>query len=249
MKVSIITVCYNSEKTIEKTIKSVLSQNYKNYEYIIIDGGSTDNTIKIIDKYKKKIDIFKSEKDRGIYDAINKGIKYSTGSVISILHSDDVFYDKLTINKVISNFKSNQKIDCLIGNTVIVKNDSKKKLRNYKANFFKNWMLYFGFSPPHPSTFFKQKIYQKYGLYNDKYKIAGDFEFFVRIFLKKKILFKIVNKNFILMKSGGRSSASLKSNFISSNEIVKSFKDNNLYTNWLLVILRFPIKLLQYIAK
>jgi glycosyltransferase involved in cell wall biosynthesis len=247
MKVSIITVCYNSEKTIEKTIKSVLSQNYKNYEYIIIDGGSTDNTIKIIDKYKKKIDIFKSEKDRGIYDAINKGIKYSTGSVISILHSDDVFYDKLTINKVISNFKSNQKIDCLIGNTVIVKNDSKKKLRNYKANFFKNWMLYFGFSPPHPSTFFKQKIYQKYGLYNDKYKIAGDFEFFVRIFLKKKILFKIVNKNFILMKSGGRSSVSLKSNFISSNEIVKSFKDNNLYTNWLLVILRFPIKLLQYI--
>ena len=145
------------------------------------------------------------------------------------------------------NFKSNQKIDCLIGNTVIVKNDSKKKLRNYKANFFKNWMLYFGFSPPHPSTFFKQKIYQKYGLYNDKYKIAGDFEFFVRIFLKKKILFKIVNKNFILMKSGGRSSASLKSNFISSNEIVKSFKDNNLYTNWLMVILRFPIKLLQYI--
>ena len=108
-------------------------------------------------------------------------------------------------------------------------------------------MLYFGFSPPHPSTIFSKKIYQKFGLYNDKYKIAGDFEFFVRIFLKKKILFKIVNKNFILMKSGGRSSASLQSNFISSNEIVKSFKDNNLYTNWFLVILRFPIKLLQYI--
>ena len=105
MKVSIITVCYNSEKTIEKTIKSVLSQNYKDIEYIIIDGGSTDNTINIVNKYKQKIDIFKSEKDRGIYDAINKGIKYSTGSVISILHSDDIFCDKLTINKVISNFK------------------------------------------------------------------------------------------------------------------------------------------------
>ena len=93
MKISIITVCYNSQKTIEKTIKSVLSQSYKNFEYIIIDGGSTDNTIEIIKKYKKKIDVFKSKKDKGIYDAINKGIKYSTGSVVSILHSDDIFYD------------------------------------------------------------------------------------------------------------------------------------------------------------
>lgn len=247
MKISIITVCYNSEKTIEKTIKSVLSQNYKDIEYIIIDGGSTDNTINIINKYKQKIDIFKSEKDRGIYDAINKGIKYSTGSVISILHSDDTFCDKLTINKVISNFKSNQKIDCLIGNTVIIKKNSKKKLRNYKANFFKNWMLYLGFSPPHPSTFFKQKIYKKHGLYNSKYTIAGDFEFFVRVFVKKKLSFKIINEDFVFMKTGGKSSDSIKSNLIASQEIIKSFKDNNLYTNWFLVSIRFPLKLLQYI--
>ena len=158
MKVSIITVCYNSQKTIENTIRSVLTQNYKNYEYIIIDGGSTDNTIKIIKKYKKKIQIFRSEKDKGIYDAINKGIKYATGSVISILHSDDIFYNKFTTQKVMSHFNSNSKINCLIGNTIITDNNFKKKLRSYKANFFKNWMLYFGFSPPHPSTFFRSKI-------------------------------------------------------------------------------------------
>ena len=249
MKVSIITVCLNSQKTIRKTIKSVISQSYKNYEYIIIDGGSTDNTIKIINEYKKYISVFISEKDKGIYDAINKGIKKSTGSVVSILNSDDIFCDDKTTQKIISYFKSDLKLDCLIGNTLITKNNSKKVIRNYKANSFKKWMLYLGFSPPHPSTFVRKKIYKKFGLYNKKYKIAGDFEFFVRIFLKKKILFKIINKNFVLMKSGGRSSSSLKSNFISSNEIVKSFKDNNLYTNWLLVILRFPIKLLQYIAK
>jgi|TARA_B110000027_G_scaffold133255_1_gene161271 glycosyltransferase involved in cell wall biosynthesis len=247
MKVSIITVCLNSQKTIRKTIKSVISQSYKNYEYIIIDGGSTDNTIKIINEYKKYISVFISEKDKGIYDAINKGIKKSTGSVVSILNSDDIFCDDKTTQKIISYFKSDLKLDCLIGNTLITKNNSKKVIRNYKANSFKKWMLYLGFSPPHPSTFVRKKIYKKFGLYNKKYKIAGDFEFFVRIFLKKKILFKIINKNFVLMKSGGRSSSSLKSNFISSNEIVKSFKDNNLYTNWLLVILRFPIKLLQYI--
>jgi len=247
MKVSIITVCFNSQKTIRKTIKSVISQSYKNYEYIIIDGGSTDNTIKIINEYKKCISVFISEKDKGIYDAINKGIKKSTGSVVSILHSDDIFYNNQTTKKVMSYFSSNLKLDCLIGNTLITKNNSKKVIRNYKANSFKKWMLYLGFSPPHPSTFFSKKIYKKFGLYNKKYNIAGDFEFFVRIFLKKKILFKIVNKNFILMKSGGRSSESLKSNFISSNEIIKSFKDNSLYTNWLLVILRYPIKLLQFI--
>ena len=235
MKISIITVCYNSQKTIEKTIKSVLSQSYKNFEYIIIDGGSTDNTIEIIKKYKKKIDVFKSKKDKGIYDAINKGIKYSTGSVVSILHSDDIFYDKFTISKVMSFFESNPKIDCLIGNTIITNNNFKKKIRNYKANIFKKWMLYFGFSPPHPSTFFRYKIYKKYGLYNSKYTIAGDFEFFVRIFLKKKMSFKIINENFILMKSGGKSSNSLKSNFVSSREIIKSFKDNKLNTNWLLL--------------
>lgn len=249
MKVSIITVCYNSQKTIENTIKSVLSQSYKNYEYIIIDGGSTDNTIQIIKKFKKKIHIFVSQKDKGIYDAINKGIKLATGSVISILHSDDIFYDKFTTKKVVSHFKSNLKIDCLIGNTIITDKNSKKKLRNYKANFFKKWMLYFGFSPPHPSTFFKKKIYKKYGLYNNKYIIAGDFEFFVRIFLKRKILLKIIDENFILMRSGGKSSKSLKSNLTSSQEIVKSFKDNNLYTNWFLIILRFPLKLIQYINK
>ena len=247
MKISIITISFNSQKTIRRTIKSVIAQKYKNYEYIIIDGGSSDNTIKIIKKYKKYIRVIISEEDKGIYDAINKGIKQSTGSVVSILHSDDIFYESQTTQKVMSYFNSNLKLDCLIGNTIITKKNSKKIIRKYRANSFKKWMIYLGFSPPHTSTFFNNKIYKKYGLYNKKYSIAGDFEFFVRIFLKKKILFKIVNKNFILMKSGGRSSASLKSNFISSNEIVKSFKDNNLYTNWFLVILRFPIKLLQYI--
>ena len=247
MKISIITVCLNSQKTIEKTIRSVISQKYKNYEYIIIDGGSSDNTIKIIKKYKKYIRVIISEEDKGIYDAINKGIKQSTGSVVSILHSDDIFYESQTTQKVMSYFNSNLKLDCLIGNTIITKKNSKKIIRKYRANSFKKWMLYLGFSPPHTSTFLNNKIYKKYGLYNNKYSIAGDFEFFVRIFLKKKISFKIVNENFVLMKSGGRSSESLKSNFISSREIIKSFKDNNLYTNWLLIIFRFPLKLMQYI--
>ena len=178
MKISIITVCLNSKKSIEKTIKSIISQDNVDYEFIIIDGGSTDNTLKIIDKYKKWISKIVSEKDLGIYDAINKGIKISSGEIISLIHSDDYLCNNLVLSNVVSNFQKNLKLDCLIGTTLIVKSNSTKVIRKYSAKFFKKWMLYLGFSPPHPSSFFKKKIYDKYGLYNISYKIAGDFDFF-----------------------------------------------------------------------
>tara|TARA_B100000795_G_C22751166_1_gene419494 strand:- start:276 stop:1025 length:750 start_codon:yes stop_codon:yes gene_type:complete len=249
MKLTIITVCFNSEKTIENTIKSVIAQNNLNYEYIIIDGGSTDSTKIIINKYIKYISFFSSEKDEGIYDAINKGIIKSTGDVIAILHSDDIFYGTKTTESVINHFKSISDLDCLIGNTVITNSNSGKIIRKYSGNFFKKWMLYIGFSPPHPSTFIKKNIYDKLGLYNNSYKIAGDFDFYIRLFLKAKITFKLVNESYVLMQSGGKSSNSIKSNFISSKEIIKSLRGNNLYSNWFLILLRFPIKLIQFIIK
>ena len=249
MKISVITVCYNSENTIEKTIKSVISQKYTDYEYIVIDGGSTDNTINLINKYREHINFYTSEKDDGIYDAVNKGIHKSTGEIISILHSNDIFFSNDTTLKVVNYFNINSSLECLIGNTIINKKGSDKILRKYGAKSFKKWMLRIGFSPPHLSTFIKKNVYDNYGLYKKEYKIAGDFEFFLRIFLKNKIIYKIVNENYIIMESGGKSSYSIKSNFISSQEIIKSFKQNNLYTNWLLILLRFPYKLFQYIIK
>ena len=157
MKISVITVSLNSALTIEETIKSVISQKNKNeIEYIIIDGGSTDKTIEIINNYKSDIDFFLSENDKGIFDAINKGIKYSTGDIISILHSDDIFFNNQTIDSVVKYFNVNDKLDCLIGNTLILKKNSNKIHRKYSSKFFKKWMLRFGYSPPHPSTFIKK---------------------------------------------------------------------------------------------
>lgn len=246
MKLSIITVCLNSEKTIEKTIKSIINQDYQDFELIVIDGGSIDGTLKILDQYKKWITYMVSEKDTGIYEAINKGIKVSSGEIISLIHSDDCLYDNQVLSNVVYNFKKNLELDCLIGTTLITKLNTKKIIRKYSARHFKKWMMYFGVSPPHPSSFFKKKIYDNCGLYKVSYKIAGDFEFFLRTIIKNKIVIDTIDKNYVIMQHGGISSRSLQSNLISTKEIFKSFKDNRLYSNFFLISLRFPIKLFQF---
>jgi len=195
MKISIITVCYNSDKTIEKTINSVLDQDYKNIEYIIIDGGSHDNTLNIIDNYKSKISYKVSEKDSGIYDGINKGIQIATGDIISLIHSNDIFVDTNVISKIANIFKNNTDFDIILANLAFKKNlDEERITRYYSAKNFKPWMLRIGFSPPHSSAFFKSEVFKQVGLYQTNFKIAGDFDYFVRCFLKYKLKFSYLNE-------------------------------------------------------
>ena len=248
MKISIITVCLNSEKTIEKTISSVIKQRYKNIEYIVVDGSSTDNTKHILSKYRKFINIFISEKDSGIYSAINKGLNHATGDLISILHSDDCYFNEDTLENVVKIFGNNKSIECLFGTTIIKRRDG-KIIRKYSPVGFKPLMLYLGISPPHPSMFLKKEVYKKYGNYKEHYKIAGDFEFYLRILRKKKINYKIIDDIYVVMQHGGVSTRSLKSNFISSKEILSSFKENNIYNNWFIILLRFPYKIMQFIIR
>jgi glycosyltransferase involved in cell wall biosynthesis len=248
MKISIITICLNSEKTIEKTINSVIHQKYKNIEYIVVDGNSTDNTKHILSKYKKFINKFISEKDTGIYNAINKGLNHATGDLISILHSDDCYFNEDTLQNIVKIFSNNKSIVCLFGTTIIKRRDS-KIIRKYSPVGFKPWMLYLGISPPHPSMFLKKEVYKKYGTYKENYKIAGDFEFYLRILRKKEINYKIIDDTYVVMQHGGASTRSLKSNIISSKEILKSFKENNIYNNWFIILLRFPYKIMQFIIR
>ena len=248
MKISVITVCYNSENSIRQTINSVLEQTHNDIEYIIIDGNSKDKTKEIIFQYKNFLNNIVSEDDKGIYDAINKGIKLSNGEIISILHSDDIFYNKDVCKNVSEYFKSNQTCNILSGITLI-NSKSNNRIRKYNPKYFKKWMMYIGVSPPHPSTFIKKKVYDEYGLYNVNYKIAGDFEFFLRMFIKENLKINTLDQNYVVMKSGGKSSSSLKSNLTSSKEIFKSFKENKLYTNWFFILMRFPFKIFQYLVK
>lgn len=250
MKISIITVCFNSEKSLEKTINSVISQDYKNIEYIIIDGGSKDNTLNIIEKYKEHITTIVSEKDRGIYDGINKGIQKATGDVISLIHSNDIFVDSNVISNIVNFFENNPGFEIILSDLAFKKNlDDNKITRYYSAKNFKPWMLKIGYSPPHLSAFFKIGVFKKVGLYATNFNIAGDFDYFVKCFLIHKLQFCYLEKCLVYMSTGGTSGKNIFSYLTSSKEINKSLKLNEIYSNIFLTLLRFPIKLIQFILR
>ena len=246
MKVSIITVCYNSEKTIRDTIESVLTQDYTNIEYIVIDGLSKDTTIDIVNEYRGKIAKIISEPDQGIYDAMNKGIKYSTGDIVGILNSDDFFDNPSIISDVVKHFNSNPTASLVIGDVVYVDpNNTEKITRFYSSRKFKPFKLRFGWMPPHAATFIKTGVYNKFGNYSTNYEISADYELFVRLLLLHKVCYSRIDKVLVRMRTGGVSSSGIKSNFLLNTEIVKACKDNGIYTNIFLVLLKIPMKLLE----
>lgn len=224
MKISLITVCYNSEKTIEDTLKSVLNQTYKNYEYIIIDGLSKDNTLNIIKQYESRFNgklKYISEKDNGLYDAMNKGIKLATGDMVGILNSDDILYDQNVFDLINKSFAKN--IDGVYSNLVLMNNDFTKITRNFKS---KKSTKKKGFHPPHPTLYVKKDIYNKYGNYNINYKIAADLDFMYRI-INNNVNLKYIDSYFVKMRTGGLSTNGLKGYYKNFKESYKVLKNNN----------------------
>ena len=246
MKVSIITVCFNSELTIEETINSVISQTYSNIEYIIIDGKSTDNTHRIIKKYGNRVDLLISEKDNGLYYAMNKGVSLASGDIIGILNSDDLFYSNNTIKNVVKYFIEDEKIKLLYGNIVFFNSSTGNVTRIWKSKTYYKSFFEHGNVPPHPSVFIKKEIYIK-NKFNTNFKIAADYEFLLRLLKKKKILSKYIDENIVKMREGGISTT-IKNLFFQNKEIIKSFKLNNLSVPWyffILIIIK-KIKQLKY---
>jgi glycosyltransferase len=175
MRITIITVCYNRKATIEKAIKSVLEQNYNDIEYIIVDGNSTDGTKEIIESYRDRISQYISEPDKGMYDAINKGLQLATGDVIGLMHSDDEFYDKNAIKRIAARFDYETSIDGVYGNGVYVSNDKEERLvRDRIGGIFSIKKVKEGWLPLHPTVYLKKSVIDKHGFYNLDFKIASD---------------------------------------------------------------------------
>lgn len=244
MKVSIITVSFNSRSTIEETILSVLSQDYKNIEYIIIDGKSSDGTVEIINKYSSQVSKFISEPDLGIYDAINKGIKLSSGEIVGILNSDDVLAHPNVISNIVDVFYEKDKTDMVFGDVLFV-NAFNKVVRKYSS---KNWSpskLGFGYMPAHPTLYCKRNLFEKYGNYRTDLKIAGDFELIIRYFTKANIAFHYIEEVIVIMKIGGVSTRGIMSTIIINNEILKACKLNGVNTSLLKLYLRYFKKIIE----
>lgn len=228
MKVSIITSVFNNEETIEETLNSVLSQDYNDIEYIVIDGASTDRTCEIVKKYLDHVDVFISEPDKGIYDGLNKGIKVATGDIISFLHSDDIFYDKTTISEVVSAFQ-HYNTDSVYGDLVYIdKKDSNKIVRYWKSGRFSKKKLKYGWMPPHPSLFVKKHIYEKFGIFDTSFKIAADYDVVLRFFGTANISTVYVEKVFVKMRTGGESNRDIKNLLKKTMEDYKAMKKNNI---------------------
>jgi glycosyltransferase involved in cell wall biosynthesis len=244
LKVSIVTVCYNSESFIKDAIDSVINQIYDDIEYIIIDGASTDKTVDIVKSYGKKITKFISEPDKGIYDAMNKGIKMASGDIIAILNSDDFYASNNVIEKIVKEFQKDNTVDAIYGDLwVVFRNETSKIKRRYEAKRFNIKSLEYGIMPGHATIFIKKTIYEKYGLYKTDYKIAADFDLIVRTFYTQKIKTKYLPQIVLKARTGGTSDDNLFTKFKISKEVLRACKENNLQTNLLKINLRILIKL------
>jgi glycosyltransferase involved in cell wall biosynthesis len=246
--VSIITVVYNNSKHIRATIESVLSQDYSKIEHIVIDGGSTDGTIEIIEEYGDKISVFLSEPDEGIYDALNKGIVRANGDYLGILHSDDIFCDDKVVSDIVQKLRDTETELCF-SDLVIVDEVSGKVMRYVMAHYFRQWMLRIGFFPPHPTIFLKRSIFDEFGLYSKNYKIAGDFDFLIRVFYGRKINWAYMNRITVKMRSGGKSNSGLSNKILIAKEIHKSLNMNNIFTLYFFQVGRYLIRLMELLIK
>ena len=245
--ITVITVVFNGEETLEQTIQSVIQQSYNNIEHIIIDGGSTDKTLSILRKYDHKIAYWLSEQDSGIYDAMNKGILLARGDYIGMLNSDDFFSDPKALEVIAANIRV-ANVDAFFSCLDIVDPiNLDRVLRRYRVSNFSSLMLRIGIMPPHPTFYCKKSCYENAGLYLTNYRIAADFEMLVRLLTKHHITWRFIDKTTIKMRSGGVSNSGIKSKWVVNREIIQACKENGLYTNMFLLLFKLPIRLIERI--
>ncbi|MCK8480558.1 glycosyltransferase family 2 protein [Psychroserpens algicola] len=251
MKVSIITATYNSEKTLGYCMDSVLNQTYSDIEYIVIDGNSSDNTVDLITSKAKNAPhiVWVSERDKGIYDALNKGIQKATGDIVGFVHSDDYLADTHCVSDIVAAFKSHQ-VDGVYGNLHYVSFENPEHIvRNWVSQPFYPKLLKRGWMPAHPTLFLKNAVYQAEGNFNLEYKIAADYDFILRIFNNSKYTYHYLPKTIVKMRVGGASNKSLKNLIRKTKEDLKAAKTNGLTFPLAVILKKNLSKIPQWFSK
>lgn len=249
MKVSIITVAYNSADTIEDCMASVLSQDYPNIEYLVIDGKSTDETLEIVQRYQDSIQKVVSEPDDGIYHAMNKGLELCSGDVVGFLNSDDIYADSKVITQVVEQLKSSGADSCYGDLVYVDRTDTNKVRRKWvsrdynRKNFLKGWM------PPHPTFFLKRVHYQQYGGFNLDFRTSSDYELMLRMLFKHELSATYLNRVLVKMRTGGQSNVSVSNRIKANLEDRKAWKVNDLKPPFWTTIQKPLSKLGQFFKK
>ena len=246
LKISLITVSFNAESTIERCIQSVIGQTFKNVEYIIIDGGSTDNTVQIINKYKKHIHIFVSEPDKGIYDAMNKGIKLAGGDIIGILNADDFFSEEGILDAVYESFRR-ENTGIVYGDLDYI-NGKGSVIRKWRAGKYSPGMFNFGWMPPHPTFYCKKDLFYQLGFYSLDFGTAADYELMSRFMHKNGVSAYYLENVMVKMKIGGKSNKSLGNRVKALLFDLKAMRNNGIKVPIVTIFFKPLRKINQYFS-
>ncbi len=241
MKVSVITICYNSASTIRETIESVISQTYKNVEYIIVDGASNDGTLDIIRPYENNISKLISEPDNGIYDAMNKGVMAASGDIIAILNSDDFYADANVISDIVKTFEVSASHAVYADLIYVDRANTSKVRRTWKSGQYEDGKFLFGWMPPHPTLFVRKKVYDDFGLYNTTLRSSADYEFMLRVIHKEKIKLAYLPRVITKMRVGGQSNVTLENRRRANLEDKQAWELNGLKPYFFTIALK-PIR-------
>lgn len=246
LKISIITVCFNSAATIVDTLRSVAEQSHHDVEHIVIDGGSVDDTVDMVEKHGKHVSILVSEPDRGIYDAMNKGLGLVTGDVVAFLNADD-FYKDADVLKRVALAMEEGNLDALYGDVEFFRSGQQDKVvRRYNSGQFTPDRLGWGWMPAHPALFVRRELFERYGLFRPDYRIAGDFEFIARVFKHRELRHRHLPQSLVRMQMGGLSTSGWQATLLLNREMMRACRANSIPTNWFKMLARYPLKLMEF---
>lgn len=249
MKISIITVAFNAVRTIADTLESVAGQTHTEVEHIVIDGASTDGTLEMIKRHGTHVTHLVSEPDRGIYDAMNKGLALASGEIIGFLNADDVYADNGVLDRV-STIMERERLDALFGDAEFVSSARlDQPLRRYRSDRFQPDRIAWGWMPAHPALFLRRGVYERFGEFRTDYRIAGDFELVARVFHGGTLKYRHLPEVLVRMRTGGISTGGWRNTLLLNREVLRACRENGIPTNMLKILSKYPAKLLEYIRK
>lgn len=249
MKISVITVAFNSAETISNTLCSVAAQSYPDVEHIVIDGGSTDGTLCLVGKFGSRVSEVVSEKDRGIYDAMNKGVARATGDIVCFLNSDDSYAHQDVLANVAGTMRA-AALDAVFGDVIFFHPDEPEKaVRRYRSHRFQPSRIGWGWMPAHPALFVRREVFERVGRFREDYRIAGDFEFVARAFGPGNMRYRYLPDVLVKMRTGGVSTAGWRSKLLLNKEVLRACRENGIPTNLFKILSKYPAKLLEFLQK